>query len=264
MRFDRLNHLTRFAVVIGDADRRFLFDSGIGVNIVSPELAETLGLAQVGETFGGQRMSGQWVEAPLVYLPPLLVDGQVIVDQVAGVVDLDQEGSTPRFSGILGLTAFATTPVTVDAGTSTIMLGDPGLVAHWVPLDIRTEGPSTDSYAELALPSGRAITVEVDTGSGCLILDASWLERGDAQVSGSIETTTGKDETGYEWVRRRARLKGEVHFSAAPETLQADPMVIFQEIVHDGLIGTDYLDRFRYTVDVKNARLGLSRLSHQQ
>jgi hypothetical protein len=259
MRFDRLNHLVRMPVVVGDAPFRFLFDTGIGVNVVSPGLAEELGLAQVGESFAGRRMSGQRVDVPLVYLPPLRVDGQVLRDQVAGVVDLDDhEGPTPRFSGILGLTAFATTPVTVDAAAETITLGDPGPVAQWVPLDIRTDGPSTDPFAEPALPGGRTIAVELDCGSDCLILDAGWLDRGEVEVSGSLETSAGTDETGHDWVRRRGRLQGAVHFAAAPETLQADPPVIFQDIIHDGLIGSDHLDRFRYTVDVTGARLGLS------
>jgi hypothetical protein len=232
------------------------------VNVVSPALAESLGLADVGESFTGRRMSGQSVEVPLVHLPPLHLDGQVLLDQVAGVVDLDDhEGPTPRFSGILGLTAFATTPVTVDAASLTITFGDPGPVTHWAPLDIRTDGPSTDPFVELTLPSGRNITVELDAGSDCLILDAALLDRGEVEVSGDLETRAGQDETGHEWVRRRGQLKGSVHFSAAPETFQADPPVIFQDIIHDGLIGGEYLDRFRYTVDVAGARLGLSPLT---
>lgn len=78
MRFDRLGHLIRMPVKLGGVDCRFLFDTGIGVNVVSPELAERMQLREVGQSFVGRRMSGQQVEAPLVHLPPVHVDGQVL------------------------------------------------------------------------------------------------------------------------------------------------------------------------------------------
>lgn len=174
------------------------------------------------------------------------------------MVDLGQGDTAPDFSGIIGLTAFERTRVTVDAVSSTITFGQRDEDSDWVPLDLRTNGPSTDPFAELTLPSGRVITVEVDTGSGCLILDSAWLEQGDVEVSGELETRAGTDETGHQWLRRRGMLKGAVPLGSAVGTRQTSPTVIFQEIIHDGLIGADYLDRFVYTVDVANARLGLS------
>lgn len=51
---------------------------------------------------------------------------------------------------------------------------------------------------------------------------------------------------------------GEVHLAAAPETAQSEVRVQFQDIVHDGLVGTDYLERYRLTSDVPRSRLILS------
>lgn len=261
MRCDRVGHFTRLPVALGGVPHRFLFDTGIGVNVVSTSVTERLQLQSVGETFAGQRMSGQWIEAPLVYLPPVEVGDRVLVDQVAAVADLGPEGGSGGFSGILGLTAVADVPLTVDAGAGTIEFGDPGDTAFRVPLDVRRQGPSTTSFAPLVLPDGATITVEVDTGSGCLILDTDLLHRGAVTPWGELETNEGVDETGYHWQRATGLLNGAVFFAAAPGSRQDKPRVLFQDIIHDGLIGSGYLDRFRYTVDVMREELLLSPLT---
>jgi hypothetical protein len=260
MRIDRVGHFTRIPVTVEERAYRFLFDTGIGVNVVSPRLADRLRLVEVGETFTGQRMSGQWVEAPLVYMSPVTMDDRVLIEQVAAVADLGQEDGDKGFSGILGLSAFDGIPVTVDPGLSTMTLGDPGPAQFRVLLDVRRDGPSTDSYAELVIPDGQSIHVEVDTGSGCLILDAGFLHRGEVSTLGDVEATEGVDETDYQWRRQMGRLNGAVFFAAAPQSRQLDPRVLFQDIIHDGLIGADYLDRFRYTVDVRHEQLLLTPL----
>lgn len=223
MQFDRVGHFTRIPVMLSGSPCLFLFDTGIGVNVVSPALADRLNLVHVGETFAGQRMSGQHVEAELVYLPRLTVDDRVLTDQVAAVVDLGPEDEERGFSGILGLTAFNEDPVTVDPDSSTLTLGDPGQAAFRVPLNIRRRGPSSDPFAELVLPDSRTISVEVDTGSGCLILDAGLLNRGDVTTLGELEASEGADETGHEWTRLRGRLDGGIHFAGAPKLRQENP-----------------------------------------
>lgn len=260
MKFDRVGHFTRIPVTVGKEPCRFLFDTGIGVNVVSTSVADRQNLVHVGESFAGQRMSGQWVEAELVYLPPVTVGERVLCEQVAAVADLGQEDGAGGFAGILGLSAFDHVQVTVDPWAATLTLGDPGRTAFRVPLDIRRDGPSTAPFAELVLPEGQTISVEVDTGSGCLILDAGFLNEGDVTALGELEASKGVDETGYEWVRLRGQLSGGIHFAAAPQSRQESPCVLFQDIIHDGLIGTEYLDRFRYTVDVRGEQLLLTPL----
>lgn len=73
-----------------------------------------------------------------------------------------------------------------------------------------------------------------------------------------MEERAGVDETGYSWTRRFSTLAGSIHLTGAAETGQERPRVMFQEIIHDGLLGTAYLDRYRYTVDVAGSRLRLA------
>lgn len=260
---ERLGHLTAVPVEIAGRSERFRVDSGIGLTIVSPTLAAALGAEPTGERLTGRRMSGQRVEAPLVRLPDLWLGALRIPGPLAASVDLGD-----GFAGILGPDVFIDTWWSVDtlAGTLTVGAGAdrPREVGDAVvPLDVRREGSALELFATLVLPSGRKVTVEVDTGSGALILDTRFIaEFGLAPEE--VEVTTGTDETGHEWVRRWADIPGEFHLVAAPETAQRRPRVMFQDIIYDGLIGADYLDRFRYTVDLPRSELILTPLSRAE
>jgi hypothetical protein len=118
-----------------------------------------------------------------------------------------------------------------------------------------------DWSVDLVLPSGRTVRVEVDTGSAALILDTAYLADFGLRVDDqAVEVTTGTDETGFEWTRRWAQVAGSVHLAGAPETAMEGPRVMFQDIVLDGLVGTDFLDRFVTTYDLARGRLVLRRL----
>jgi hypothetical protein len=71
--FDRLKHFYRLPVQVAGEHQSFLLDTGIGITVVSPDLAAQYGFEHTGESYAGRRMSGQVVEAPLVRLPELLV-----------------------------------------------------------------------------------------------------------------------------------------------------------------------------------------------
>ncbi|MEU3457695.1 hypothetical protein ABZ671_29465 [Micromonospora sp. NPDC006766] len=127
-----------------------------------------------------------------------------------------------------------------------------------VPLDIRRHGPSVDPFTTLVLPSGREVVVEVETGSNNLILDTRFLADCGVGVDDGVTTKTGVDETDHHWTRRWATAQGEVYLAAAPQAAQAQPRVQFQDIIHDGLIGADHLDRYRLHFDVTGPRMILS------
>jgi hypothetical protein len=69
--FDRAGHLARVPVEMDGDPHRFLVDTGIGVTVVSPLLVARPDVRETGETFTGQRMSGQSLTLPLVRLPAI-------------------------------------------------------------------------------------------------------------------------------------------------------------------------------------------------
>jgi len=252
--FDRLEHFVRVPVRVGNDTHSFLLDTGIGLTVVSTTLADRVDVVQTGESFAGRRMSGQVVEVPLVRLRAMELGDLRVEDHVAGVIDLGDE-----FAGILGPGFFEGHPPTIDPDRGTVTIqpaseaASDGLV---VPIEVERDGPSFTPFVPLILPSGRKIRVEIDTGSHNLILDTRFLaECGPSPDGPAVETTTGTDETGHEWTRHYATIIGSVHLADAPQTAQEAPRVMFQDIIYDGLIGTDYLGRYRVTYDIAGGRL---------
>ncbi|MBI1377822.1 MAG: hypothetical protein GC157_10125 [Frankiales bacterium] len=285
--YDQVEHLVRIPVEVdGVGPLPFLVDTGIGVSVVSPVVAERLGLEPTGEQHTGRRMSGQAVTTPLVRLPALSVGGHAITGQVAGSIDL---GIPPDVAvGILGLRALPRFVLDAGERTLTVLAGDdplswppddhrdaaatadvepaadgagagPAAAARgWasVPLHVEDDGPSTDPFVDLELPSGRVVRVEVDTGSEALILDTRFLP--DCGIDpDTVEFVSGTDQTGAPWRRHIADIAGAVALAGAPGTRQESPRVIFQEIIHDGLVGTAFLLRTALAVDVPGRRLAL-------
>jgi hypothetical protein len=259
--FDRVQHLVRIDVGVDGERTRFLVDTGIGITVVSSAFVARFGLTATGETFAARRMSGQVVAVPLVQLPALRIGDLVVPPHVAGIADLGAEDGPAGFHGLLGPGAFTEYVVTTDAAARMLTFtprSDFAADGRVVPLDVHRDGPSYDPFASLVLPSGRTVSVEVDTGSPDLILDTRFMEDcGVEPDDPGVETTTGVDETGHEWTRRFVTIDGSVTLAAAPDTAQERPRVQFQDIVHDGLVGTAYLERFRFSFDVTGQRLVL-------
>jgi len=260
--FDRVQHMIRVPGQLDGDPYQFLVDTGIGITIVSSAVAGRPDVQPTGETFTGRRMSGQAVEVPLVRLPRLDVGGYTVDAHVAGVADLGDPDGPNGFAGILGPGLFDQHVVTTDPRTMTLTVQPAeGFDADGfeIPLAMRHTGPAVDPFTRLILPSGREVLVEVDTGSEFLILDTRFMADCGVQIDDpGVTTKTGTDETGYQWTRRWATANGEVYLPAAPQTAQAQPRVQFQDIIYDGLIGTDYLERYRVSFDVSGSRLVLS------
>lgn len=262
VRFETVDHFVRIPVRVGQRECWFLFDSGIGLTVINPSLAESVGMTGITETFTGRRMSGQDVSAALVRMPEVSLGGFTIGDHVAGVVDMGTTESGSSFDGILGLDFFADERVTIDPANQQLTVGDcapeRGIV---VPVEVRRDKGSVVMFAPLELPSGRVVTMEVDSGSGALILDDRYMP--DCQVASNdrrIDELQGIDETGQSFTRRFITIDGSVQVPGEPLTTQRAPRVMFQQIIHDGLIGTEFLDRFCYSFDVPREQLVLAQI----
>jgi hypothetical protein len=121
---------------------------------------------------------------------------------------------------------------------------------------VQRDGPSVTMFMPLTIPSGRSISVEIDMGSDALILDERFAEETGASLDGNerrrVEAT---DETGHAYTRTFTRLAGRIYPTAAPHLAQVDPDVMFQRIIHDGLVGDAFLRRHVVTFDVAGAAI---------
>jgi hypothetical protein len=266
VQFEYLAHLLTIPLQVAGIPARFIFDTGIGVNLISHSLAEQVGCIPDGSQFTGRRMAGTEVTIPLGRLPSLQAGPHQWRDLPIGIFDLHAMAGLDGVEGFLSLTCFRDRPVTVDYGAGVVVFEDAASAearagdGATVPAEVRCDGWSTDLAVGIDLPSGRSITVEVDTGSDALILDSSLSGAAGVELTDpAVSSVKGTDETGNEFVRYFTALAGDICVTGAPELKVTAPNVMLQEIIYDGLIGDQFLRNFTTTYDLPNSRMIFSR-----
>ncbi|MGH3155998.1 MAG: retropepsin-like aspartic protease [Streptosporangiaceae bacterium] len=262
MPFQYLLHLLTVPVRVGDTDARFIFDTGIGVNMVSASLAGAVGCTPSGPAFTGRRMSGQEVTIPMGSLDSVRLGDSQSQDVPAGIFDMGAMAGLEGIDGFLSLQYFRSAPVTVDYPAQVIVLEDEQSLARRaesgiaVSVQAKHDGPATDVHLELRLPGGRVITAEVDAGSDQLILNEALAAEVGANLAGqAVRKVEGRDETGHTFACYFTTLQGGISLAAAPQISQANPDVQFQEIIYDGLLGDRFLRSFIVTYDLPRSRM---------
>jgi hypothetical protein len=260
--FQYLLHFLTVPVRLGDTETRFIFDTGIGVNMVSDSLARAVGCAPSGPSFTGRRMSGEQITMPMGVLDSVRLGDSRGADVPAGIFDLSAMAGLEGIEGFLSLQYFRSTPVTVDYPARVLIVEDEESLARraesGMPVSVRVEhdGPSTDVHLALRLPGGRVISAEVDAGSDRLILNQALAAETGADLAGqAVRKVEGRDETGHSFARYFTSLRGDLSVAAAPQIRQADPDVMFQEIIYDGLVGDRFLRNFIVTYDLPGSRM---------
>ena len=104
------------------------------------------------------------------------------------------------------------------------------------------------------------MSVEVDSGSDCLILDERFASELSIDLGDEgVRKLAGLDETGSPFTRYFTALSGDIAVAGEPLIRQANPDVMFQKIIYDGLIGNGFLKNFAVTYDLPGARVIFAR-----
>jgi hypothetical protein len=247
----------------GRPDARFAVDTGVGITAFSTALLAETGGSPSGTTFTGRRMSGQALTVPLAEVPWVEVGGRRFERVPVGLIDLAPfVVHLGPLAGILSLPFFRGAPITLDAAAQTLTVEDEVSLAErerqgWsASVEVERDGPSEVLFLRLQLPHVGPVRVEVDTGSYSLILDRRFMSPlGIAEDDPALRTRQGTDETGHLYTRYSTRLSGAIHPDGLPEVRQVDPEVTFQEIIYDGLVGREFLDRQPVTYDPARSRV---------
>lgn len=259
-----LTFIDHFAVVPvrvnGAVDTRMVLDTGIGVTVLSAALCQRVGCARGGE-YTGERMSGQRITIPLARLASLSLAGREVKDLQIGIID-NPALLPPGIDGILSLGFFEAAPFTLDYQAGALYLEDMQSLARReaagsvVQLSIDRDAASVTAFMSLDLPNGPPVKTEIDSGSDSLILDERFMARlGVAADATTTKRIDGTDETGHSYARHFATIAGSIAPTAAPQMKQEGPRVMFQRIIHDGLIGRSFLQGFAVTFDLPRSRL---------
>jgi hypothetical protein len=257
-----LAHVLTVPVTVGGIATKVIFDTGIGLSLISEALAAQVGCRPDGSMFTGRRMSGQAVTVPLGTLASLRVGGIELRDVPVGIFDMQAMAGLGDVEGFISLSCFRALPVTVDYPAGLLIVEDEASLARRaaagtpVAVQVSHDGCSTDLMLGIDLPGGKPISVEVDTGSDTLILNERLAADTGIDLHGAgIRRVKSSDETGHEFVRYFTALRGDIKVSGAPSIRLTDPRVMFQEIIYDGLVGDSFLRNFTTTYDLANSRM---------
>jgi hypothetical protein len=131
-----------------------------------------------------------------------------------------------------------------------------------VDLELKDEeGVSLTAFAPLEVGGAGRAKVEVDTGSDNLILHSRCMSAlGIEPNDKAVKVVRASDETGHPFVRYFTDIAGWAALGGFPTLRQTRPRVMFQDIIHDGLIGDDFLKHYVVTYDLPHSRLILQPL----
>lgn len=263
-------HLIKIPVTLNKSSQTFfIFDTGIGVNLLSKKLCDQFG-CKITNSYKGKRMSGQELTVPMSTLSSLTFAGQKIDNLPVGIWEMNgflpKDDASHDVEGFLSLGFFKNIAFTMDYKKSEFNIETTeGLNArlksgHVIPIEIHQDGPAITIFMPLRLPNDTNIKVEIDLGGDILALNEKYMNLLNVDRKSKdfiIEKRT--DETNHPYIRYFSKIAGPIAPAAVPELKQADLKVMFQKIIYDGLIGNDFMKRFTVTYDLANSRIILNR-----
>lgn len=240
---------------------KFVLDTGIGVNLISKSLCEQLN-CKSDSSHTGKRMSGQALTLPISELESLSLGSIRQTNVPVGVFDMEQLMPGAGIDGFLSIGFFKNSAITVNYKDNVITVENDStlkeirLSGAAVPIKIDRQGASTSVHMPLVLPNGKQVSVQVDTGSQALILDERYMAAlGIKGTDKDVRHKEGTDETGHVFNRYFTTLKGGVYLPEHP-AMKVEPInVMFQKIIHEGLVGHFFLREFDVTYDLRNSTM---------
>ncbi len=231
--------LRSMAVTVANAAHHFIFDTGGGETMITPELASAIGCIPYGRTIGfragGEQVAFEYCDDVLLRLGDV-----AITHERVGVFDLKSilPAGAPPADGVVSLRSFRGQRVTIDLtkGRITVETAD-SLVARTRgvrPLTIRVAtgptGAETNVYIA-ARVGGRRVWFLLDSGNGDPLLVAPHVARMAGLVGSTGEALIEFDGLG-------------------PIRLPTSA----QNMIYDGMLGAAFLQEWVITLDLGSSR----------
>lgn len=230
--------LHSITVTVDGTARPFIFDTGGGETVITPEVAAAVGCRPYGRAIGF-RMSGERVEFEYCDNVALRLGQVALAREPVGVFDLKSilPAGLPRADGVLSLRSFRDRPVTIALGAGRLTLETADSLAERVrrmqALTIRIgTGPSgaETTVHVAARVGGRRVWLLLDSGNG-----------DPALVAPQVATMAGLKETERDAV---IQIDG-----VGPVQLP----IRRQPIIYDGVLGAGFLQDWILTLDLASA-----------
>ncbi len=163
-----------------------------------------------------------------------------------GVFDLNAllPSELPRLDGLLALDALAETPFTLELGANRLTLETPeslrtrvaGAAAVQIRAATGVDGGSVVVFMNARVPSGQSLWLELDSGNLAKVLLASHVR---------VDSSAGADEAGEVTL-----TLGKI--TTAPLAYER------RELIVDGALNAEFLERYAVTVDLAQRRAWLA------
>lgn len=263
-----LGHMLKIKANVSGKDVLFIFDTGIGVNIISKALCLELG-CQISGSVTGKRMTGQEVTVPMTKVQSLEVAGIKSLDVDMGVLDfngfLPAENEFENVHGYLSLNFFENQAFTVDYTKNLLVIEDHQSLnerlekGEIIPISKKRQGAALTINMPIKAQINKTLDMQLDLGTNIMTINDEYIDDFEKYFDkDSLKKESMTDETGHNRNRVYVKLNGKI---APPDTTkhaQNDPTVMFQKIIYDGVIGNDYFKGKIVTYDLANSRLILN------
>jgi hypothetical protein len=233
---------TTVDVQLTDHETPFLFDTGGGITVVTPEAAKLIGCKPWGQ-MTGFRMGGDRVDVKRCDNAHFKTGSLELAAPSAGVFDINSfaEGSATRLYGSLGLDVFAGRTITIRPAAHEIVVETPasqrqrvrGAREITVRLVRDAEGVALSVDAAVSTPDGLA-WMELDTGNS-----------GSLAIGKHIAALLGLDPDSKELQIVRMELSGGVAVQGRAR---------IGNFIMDGNIGAHFLNDWDLTLDLNSGK----------
>lgn len=233
-------------VTVAGETGQFLFDTGGGVSVISPALAEKAGCTPFAQ-ITGFRLTGERLTMPRCDDLAIAIDGETLSVPSAGVFDLAPllPPDGPRIEGLIALDVLAARPFTLELEAGRLTVETPeslaGRIATAIELPIQFHrqagGISLTVMARVPTTRG-ALWMQLDSGSdGALLLAKTSAE------------PLGLDPD-VERQPLRLALRG-----ADGREIAAEVQARVRDMIIDGNIGAPVMKDWIMTFDLAQGRL---------
>jgi len=229
-----------------DREETFLFDTGGGLTIITPDAAAEIGCKPWGQ-ITGFRMRGDRVDARRCDDVGFLVNGMKLGVPSAGVFDFSTllPKDAPPLAGAIGLDAFADKVLTLDFIKQQLVIETPNSLserikgAQELPVRFSREaaGLALEAFVPVETPAGR-LWMELDCGSDAPLM-----------VGRHAATLLGLDPDKKGGQPVKAALVGGVPLPAS---------AVVGDYIIDGNIGAPAMKNWVVTLDLAKQRLWIN------
>ncbi|MNY07057.1 hypothetical protein D3C86_1398420 [compost metagenome] len=224
----------------------FVLDTGGGVTVISPALAEKAGCRPFGQ-ITGYRLSGEALTMPRCDNLAVTINGETLKVPSAGIFDLSSllPPDAPRIEGLIALDVLAERPFTLELGTGQLTFETPDSLAARiggaveVPIRFHRQAGGASLTVMARVPTERGdLWMQLDSGSDAALL----LPRTSAEPLG-LDPAVARQPL-------RLTLIGRTGEEIVTEVqARVRPMII------DGNIGLPVLRQWTMTFDLAHQRL---------